>query len=75
MGAAVRLDRVGGADPGGTRVPTGGVPCGSAKPHVSRDAACRHIGTGDCSPCISVTTSRRPPRPAAATKVCRAASV
>ena len=54
-----------------TPVADGGV----AKPMSSSAAAWATIVTGCCSPRISATTSRRLPRCAVATNVCRAASV
>jgi len=60
--------------PGRTRVPTP-PPAGVAKPQSSSRSACSVVDTGYRSVCMRLTTSRRPSRSAAATKVCRAASV
>ncbi len=62
------------ASPGSTSRPTP-EPAGTAKPQSSSRWACSAKGTGSRSACIRLTTSRRPSRSAATTKVCRAASV
>jgi hypothetical protein len=63
------------ARPGSTRVPTPSIPAGTAKPQSSSSTAWSAARSGAFSVSIRLTTSRRPFRSAAVTKVCRAASV
>ncbi|GAA3154600.1 hypothetical protein GCM10010531_02070 [Blastococcus jejuensis] len=60
---------------GRTSVPTPSVLSGSAKPQSSSRAAWSAARSGTFSVFITLTTSTRPSRSAAPTKVCRAASV
>ncbi|KQS73467.1 hypothetical protein ASG41_02115 [Modestobacter sp. Leaf380] len=77
-GVAAEGSATGSVSPGSTRRPSCGFPAsppGVAKPQSSRRSACSVVETGKRSVCIRLTTRRRPSRSAAATKVCRAASV
>jgi hypothetical protein len=64
-----------GTSPGSTSRPAPEASRGVAKPQSSSRVAWSSSCTGRRSACIRLTTSRRPSRSAAATKVCRAASV
>jgi hypothetical protein len=61
--------------PGSTSRPSPEASGAVLNPQSSRFMACCSSGTGRRSACMRLTTSRRPLRSAAATKVCRAASV
>ncbi len=61
--------------PGSTSRPSPEASGAVLKPQSSRFLACCSSGTGRRSACMRLTTIRRPSRSAAATKVCRAASV
>jgi hypothetical protein len=63
------------ASAGSTSVPTPWVPGGTENPQSSSSAAWSAARIGTLSVSITLTTSRRPFRSAAVTKVCRAASV
>jgi hypothetical protein len=65
----------GETSPGSTRRPRPDASRAVANPQSSRRVACSSSCTGRRSACIRLTTSRRPSRSAAATNVCRAASV
>jgi hypothetical protein len=64
-----------GTSPGSTSRPTPDASRGMANPQSSNWVAWSSSFTGRRSACIRLTASRRPSRSAAATKVCRAASV
>ena len=66
---------VGARSPGETRTPMPSVPAGTAKPQSRSSAAWSAARKGVFSVSMTLTTSRRPSRSAAVTKVCRAASV
>jgi hypothetical protein len=61
--------------PGSTSRPRPDASGAVAKPQSSSRVAWSSSDTGRRSACMRLTTSRRPSRSAAATKVCRAASV
>ncbi len=74
-GALVGEGTVAGTSPGSTSSPTPSTSPGRAKPQSRRSRAWSAARRGTFSVFMTLTTSTRPPRSAAPTKVCRAASV
>jgi hypothetical protein len=74
-GTLVAVGTVAGTSPGSTSSPIPSTSSGRAKPQSSRSLAWSAARSGLFSVFMTLTTSTRPPRSAAPTNVCRAASV